>query len=113
MDTRCEGLIFFRFNRGLNIYHFQQACFKVSDVQANIRNTGMSAVRSVLGSFSYDQVNTKRQCCISAPIFYRSLVTAMNLIEDSIRSSVIRLQYVFVIRSGVYNADYRLLFLSK
>ena len=33
-----------------------QACFEVSDVDLNIKNTGMSAVRSVLGTFTYDQV---------------------------------------------------------
>jgi hypothetical protein len=33
-----------------------QACFEVSDVNLNVKNTGMSAVRSVLGTFTYDQV---------------------------------------------------------
>ncbi|KAJ7715731.1 stomatin family protein [Mycena metata] len=31
-------------------------CFAISDVQNNIRNTGTSAMRSVLGHFTYDQV---------------------------------------------------------
>ncbi|KAF8876677.1 hypothetical protein BD779DRAFT_1677704 [Infundibulicybe gibba] len=38
----------------------RHASFDVSDVQSNIRNTGMSAVRSVLGHFSYDQVISDR-----------------------------------------------------
>ena len=33
-----------------------KACFEVSDVDENVKNTGMSAVRSVLGTFTYDQV---------------------------------------------------------
>ena len=37
--------------------HVLQASFAVSNVEANIKNTGMSAVRSVLGLFSYDQVS--------------------------------------------------------
>lgn len=32
----------------------------MSDVHENVKNTGMSAVRSVLGSFSYDQVISDR-----------------------------------------------------
>ena len=78
----------------------------MSEVQANIRNTGMSAVRSVLGSFSYDQVNIRRQHFIFMLIFYRSLVTVMNSIEDSIRSSVIQLQYVIFHLVRGYNPDY-------
>ena len=35
---------------------YLQACFEVSDVDINVKNTGMSAVRSVLGTFTYDQV---------------------------------------------------------
>jgi hypothetical protein len=34
-----------------------QASFAVSDVENNIKNTGMSAVRSVLGLFPYDKVS--------------------------------------------------------
>ena len=39
-----------------NVLMHLQACFEVSDVDMNVKNTGMSAVRSVLGTFTYDQV---------------------------------------------------------
>ncbi|KAE9387514.1 hypothetical protein BT96DRAFT_1005050 [Gymnopus androsaceus JB14] len=37
-----------------------RACFSVSDVLKNIENTGTSAMRAVLGQFSYDQVISDR-----------------------------------------------------
>ncbi|KIY61536.1 hypothetical protein CYLTODRAFT_477878 [Cylindrobasidium torrendii FP15055 ss-10] len=45
-----SGSLFFRIVDGY------KACFKVSDLQANIKNAGTSAMRAVLGTFSYDQV---------------------------------------------------------
>lgn len=54
VPVTCSGSLFYRIVDGY------KACFEVSDVQANIKNTGMSAVRSVLGSFSYDQVISDR-----------------------------------------------------
>ncbi|KAJ3811843.1 hypothetical protein F5876DRAFT_38730 [Lentinula aff. lateritia] len=50
----CSGSLFFRIVDGY------RACFSVSDVQANIKNTGTSAMRAVLGRFSYDQVISDR-----------------------------------------------------
>ncbi|KAH7880411.1 stomatin family protein [Lentinula edodes] len=50
----CSGSLFFRIVDGY------RACFSVSDVQANIKNTGTSAMRAVLGWFSYDQVISDR-----------------------------------------------------
>ncbi|KAJ7698860.1 stomatin family protein [Mycena metata] len=46
----CSGSLFYRIVDGY------KACFAISDVQNNIRNTGTSAMRSVLGHFTYDQV---------------------------------------------------------
>lgn len=37
-----------------------QSCFAISDVGENVKNTGTSAVRSVLGLFTYDQVIADR-----------------------------------------------------
>ncbi|RDB29775.1 Protein QmcA [Hypsizygus marmoreus] len=54
VPVTCSGSLFYRITDGY------KACFDVSDVQANIKNTGMSAVRSVLGLFSYDQVISDR-----------------------------------------------------
>ncbi|KAF9458556.1 hypothetical protein BDZ94DRAFT_1313176 [Collybia nuda] len=54
VPVTCSGSLFYRIVDGY------KACFGVSDVQANIKNTGMSAARSVLGSFSYDQVISDR-----------------------------------------------------
>ncbi|KAI0762341.1 hypothetical protein C8Q74DRAFT_1318860 [Fomes fomentarius] len=45
-----SGSLFFRIVDGY------KACFKVSDLHANIKNAGTSAMRAVLGTFSYDQV---------------------------------------------------------
>ncbi|KAJ3882334.1 hypothetical protein F5051DRAFT_394498 [Lentinula edodes] len=50
----CSGSLFFRIVDGY------RACFSVSDAQANIKNTGTSAMRAVLGRFSYDQVISDR-----------------------------------------------------
>lgn len=50
VPVACSGSLFYRITDGY------KACFAVSDVQANIQNTGTSAVRSVLGHFTYDQV---------------------------------------------------------
>ncbi|KAF7324878.1 PHB domain-containing protein [Mycena kentingensis (nom. inval.)] len=50
VPVTCSGSLFYRIVDGY------KACFAVSDVEANIRNTGTSAVRSVLGTFTYDEV---------------------------------------------------------
>ncbi|KAJ7449304.1 stomatin family protein [Mycena latifolia] len=50
VPVACSGSLFYRIVDGY------KACFAISDVQSNIRNTGTSAVRSVLGHFTYDQV---------------------------------------------------------
>ncbi|KAF8874434.1 hypothetical protein BD779DRAFT_1566795 [Infundibulicybe gibba] len=55
VPVTCSGSLFYRIVDGI-----RHASFDVSDVQSNIRNTGMSAVRSVLGHFSYDQVISDR-----------------------------------------------------
>lgn len=52
VPVTCSGSLFFRITDGY------KACFAVSDVQTNIKNTGTSVVRSVLGNFTYDQVCT-------------------------------------------------------
>ncbi|KAF7303704.1 PHB domain-containing protein [Mycena indigotica] len=49
-----SGSLFYRIVDGY------KACFAVSDVETNIKNTGTSAVRSVLGTFTYDQVISDR-----------------------------------------------------
>ncbi|CAK5274313.1 unnamed protein product [Mycena citricolor] len=54
VPVTCSGSLFYRIVDGY------KACFSVSDVQNNIRNTGTSAVRSVLGHFTYDQVISDR-----------------------------------------------------
>ncbi|KAF7304282.1 PHB domain-containing protein [Mycena chlorophos] len=54
VPIRCSGSLFYRIVDGY------KACFAVSDVEANIKNTGTSAVRSVLGTFTYDQVISDR-----------------------------------------------------
>ncbi|KAF5366177.1 hypothetical protein D9758_005811 [Tetrapyrgos nigripes] len=46
----CSGSLFYKVTDGY------KACFGVSDVHENIKNTGTSAMRSVLGTFTYDQV---------------------------------------------------------
>ncbi|KAF9070239.1 hypothetical protein BDP27DRAFT_1324046 [Rhodocollybia butyracea] len=46
----CSGSLFYRIVNGY------QACYSVSDVHENIKNTGTSAMRAVLGRFNYDQV---------------------------------------------------------
>ncbi|KAJ7713722.1 hypothetical protein B0H16DRAFT_1809355 [Mycena metata] len=46
----CSGSLFYRIVDGY------KPCFAISDVQNSIRNTGTSAMRSVLGHFTYDQV---------------------------------------------------------
>ncbi|KAJ3512657.1 hypothetical protein NLJ89_g3397 [Agrocybe chaxingu] len=50
----CSGSLFYRIDDGY------KACFAVSDVEKNVQNIGTSAVRSVLGTFSYDQVIADR-----------------------------------------------------
>ena len=46
----CSGSLFYR------IKDSYKACFEVSEVEKNVSNIGTSAVRSVLGTFTYDQV---------------------------------------------------------
>ncbi|KAF9552844.1 hypothetical protein CPC08DRAFT_698259 [Agrocybe pediades] len=50
----CSGSLFYRINDSY------KACFAVSDVEKNVQNIGTSAMRSVLGSFTYDQVIADR-----------------------------------------------------
>jgi len=50
VPVTCSGSLFFR------ITDSYKACYAVSDVHENIRKTGTSAMRSVLGAFTYDQV---------------------------------------------------------
>jgi len=50
----CSGSLFYR------VFDGYKACFEVSDVDINVKNTGMSAMRSVLGTFTYDQVIADR-----------------------------------------------------
>ncbi|PPQ89618.1 hypothetical protein CVT25_012535 [Psilocybe cyanescens] len=50
----CSGSLFYRINDSY------KACFAVSEVEKNVQNIGTSAMRSVLGSFSYDQVIADR-----------------------------------------------------
>ncbi|KAJ6460958.1 stomatin family protein [Mycena sanguinolenta] len=50
VPVTCSGSLFFRIVDGY------KACFAISEVQTNIRNTGTSAMRSVIGHFTYDQV---------------------------------------------------------
>ncbi|PFH49610.1 hypothetical protein AMATHDRAFT_147287 [Amanita thiersii Skay4041] len=50
VPVSCTGSLFYR------ITDSYKACFEVSEVEENIKNTGMSAVRSILGHFTYDQV---------------------------------------------------------
>lgn len=45
-----SGSLFFR------VTNSYDACFRVSEFQQNIRNIGTSAMRSVVGHFSYDEV---------------------------------------------------------
>ncbi|KAG6909912.1 hypothetical protein DXG01_014432 [Tephrocybe rancida] len=54
VPVTCSGSLFYRVTDGY------KASFEVSDVLENIKNTGTSAVRSILGSFSYDQVISDR-----------------------------------------------------
>ncbi|KAF5310195.1 hypothetical protein D9619_010592 [Psilocybe cf. subviscida] len=50
----CSGSLFYRINDSY------KATFAVSEVQKNVQNIGTSAVRSVLGTFSYDEVISDR-----------------------------------------------------
>ncbi|KAF9528290.1 hypothetical protein CPB83DRAFT_854791 [Crepidotus variabilis] len=50
----CSGSMFYR------IRDSYKACFEVSEVDKNVQNIGTSAMRSVLGTFSYDQVIADR-----------------------------------------------------
>jgi regulator of protease activity HflC (stomatin/prohibitin superfamily) len=50
----CSGSLFYRINDSY------KACFAVSDVAKNVQNIGTSAMRSVLGTFSYDKVIADR-----------------------------------------------------
>ncbi|KAG6831063.1 hypothetical protein H0H92_012986 [Tricholoma furcatifolium] len=50
VPVTCSGSLFYRVTDGY------KACFEISNVHENIKNTGTSAVRSILGLFSYDQV---------------------------------------------------------
>ncbi|KAF7377814.1 PHB domain-containing protein [Mycena sanguinolenta] len=67
VPVTCSGSLFFRIVDGqvtrrmpalslIPIMVRYKACFAISEVQDNIRNTGTSAMRSVIGHFSYDQV---------------------------------------------------------
>ena len=49
----CSGSLFYR------VVDSYKACFGVSNVHENVKNTGTSAVRSVLGHFTYDQVRSE------------------------------------------------------
>lgn len=55
----CSGSLFYR------VVDSYKACFGVSNVHENVKNTGTSAVRSVLGHFTYDQV-----CFVLIPIVH-------------------------------------------
>ncbi|KAJ2923590.1 hypothetical protein H1R20_g13505, partial [Candolleomyces eurysporus] len=46
----CSGSLFYK------VVDSYKACFGVSNVHDNVKNTGTSAVRSVIGHFTYDQV---------------------------------------------------------
>lgn len=50
----CSGSLFYRINDSY------RACFEVSEVEKNVQNIGTSAMRSVLGTFTYDQVIADR-----------------------------------------------------
>ncbi|KAF8965435.1 hypothetical protein BDZ97DRAFT_1659011 [Flammula alnicola] len=50
----CSGSLFYR------ITDSYKATFSVSDVEKNVQNIGTSAMRSVLGTFTYDQVIADR-----------------------------------------------------
>lgn len=50
----CSGSLFYRINDSY------KACFEVSQVEQNVQNIGTSAMRSVLGTFTYDQVIADR-----------------------------------------------------
>ncbi|KAG6820911.1 hypothetical protein H0H93_009685 [Arthromyces matolae] len=54
VPVTCSGSLFYRVTDGY------KALFKVAEVHENIKNTGTSAVRSVLGHFTYDQVISDR-----------------------------------------------------
>ncbi|KAH6905486.1 stomatin family protein [Coprinopsis sp. MPI-PUGE-AT-0042] len=54
VPVTCSGSLFYR------VTDSYKSCFAVSDVGENVKNTGTSAVRSVLGSFTYDQVIADR-----------------------------------------------------
>ncbi|KAJ7061973.1 hypothetical protein C8F01DRAFT_1251801 [Mycena amicta] len=51
VPVMISGSLFYRIADGY------KACFAVSDVETNLKNTGTSAVRSVIGTFTYDQVS--------------------------------------------------------
>jgi len=50
----CSGSLFYR------IKDSYKACFAVSEVEKNVQHIGMSAMRSVIGTFTYDQVIADR-----------------------------------------------------
>ncbi|KAF8623773.1 hypothetical protein AX15_006214 [Amanita polypyramis BW_CC] len=50
VPVTCSGSLFYRIIDGY------KSCFAVTDLEENIKSTGMSAVRSILGLFTYDQV---------------------------------------------------------
>ncbi|TFK27346.1 stomatin family protein [Coprinopsis marcescibilis] len=50
----CSGSLFYR------VVDSYKSCFDVSNVHENVKNTGTSAVRSVIGHFTYDQVIADR-----------------------------------------------------
>ncbi|EAU87031.1 stomatin family protein [Coprinopsis cinerea okayama7 len=54
VPVTCSGSLFYR------VTDSYKSCFAVSNVAENVKNTGTSAVRSVLGSFTYDQVIADR-----------------------------------------------------
>ncbi|KAF8154799.1 hypothetical protein B0H34DRAFT_661203 [Crassisporium funariophilum] len=64
VPVTCSGSLFYRVVDGYKAKYTSnivlQACFAVSDVEQNVKNTGMSAMRSVLGTFTYDQVIADR-----------------------------------------------------
>ncbi len=66
------GSLFYRIIDGY------KACFKVTDLERNIQNFGTSAMRAVLGTFSYDQV-----CLGSTQGGPRSLLPRLSATETA------------------------------
>ena len=68
MPVLCSGSLFYRITDSYKVLpppqHYGkrntnvslQATFAVSDVERNVQNIGTSAMRSILGTFTYDKV---------------------------------------------------------